>query len=219
MPLKSTYTKDDQVENLQEFIAEKPPLAEEEPDFQTEDFDTVVITSQPIKDTVDRHPEKEALEKIQLIKAERGLDSDLPMQTSLTQSSSMTDNLVKHQEETQAESAGEVELKEEPTEQNVEDDMLCAYLNKSDEDKIMKRIASTVVTPTEQNIPNVLSSTEPQKQEPEVEKSSPREKEQVEETPVSMWVDDIPVLKEDSRWIEKESQNDNLEKVLAIEEK
>ncbi|XP_057176760.1 uncharacterized protein ehbp1l1b isoform X3 [Triplophysa rosa] len=208
MPLKSTYTKDDREENL--FIAEKPPLAEEEPDFQAEDFDTVFTTSQPIKDTVDRHLGKETLvlKEIQLIKAELGLDSELPMQTCLVQTSSMTDNnLVKHQEKAQAESAGKVKLKEEPTGQNVEDDLLCAYLNKSDEDKIMKHFASTMVIPTEQNIPNILPSTTPQQQEPEVEKRSPREKKRVEEIPASMWVEEIPL-----------SQNDNLEKILAIEE-
>ncbi|XP_056592350.1 EH domain-binding protein 1-like protein 1 isoform X3 [Triplophysa dalaica] len=211
MPLESTYTKDNREDNLQEFIAEKPPLAEEEPDFQAEDFDTVFTTSQPIKDTVDRHLGKETLvsKEIQVIKAELGLDSELPMQTSLIQTSSMTDNnLVKHQEKAQAESAGEVE--QETTGQNVEDDLLCAYLNKSDEDKIMKHFASTMVIPTEQNIPNIdphQPSTAPQQQEPEVEKCSPLEKKQVEEIPASMWVEEIPL-----------SQNDNLEKILAIEE-
>ncbi|KAA0703997.1 EH domain-binding protein 1-like protein 1 [Triplophysa tibetana] len=210
MPLESTYTKVDREENLQEFIAEKPPLAEEEPDFQAEDFDTVFTTSQPIKYTVDRHLGKETIvsKEIQLIKAEPGLDSELLMQTSLVQTSSMTDNnLVKHQEKAQAELAGEVELKEETTGQNVADDLLCAYLNKSDEDKIMKHFASTVVIPTEQNIPNILPSTASQQQEPEVGKRSPLEKKQVEEIPGSMWVEEIPL-----------SQNDNLEKILAIEE-
>lgn len=212
MPLESTYTKDNREDNLQEFNAEKPPLAEEEPDFQAEDFDTVFTTSQPIKDTFDRHLGKETLvsKEIQLIKAELGLDSELTMQTSLVQTSSMTENnLVKHQEKAQAESAGEVE--QETTGQNVEDDLLCAYLNKSDEDKILKHFASTMVIPTEQNIPHIdphQPSTVPQQQEPEVEKCSPLEKKQVEEIPPSMWAEEIPL-----------SQNDNLEKILAIEEK
>lgn len=198
-PMKSTYTKDKE-QNLKVFVAEKPPLAEEEPDFQAENFDTVFITSQTIKDTVKSH--LEASEEIHLTKAELGCDSEPPMQTSLVQTSLMTDN--KHQEITQAKSAGEVESKEEPNKQNVGDELLCAYLNKSDEDKMMKHI---------------LSSTAPQQQEPKVENSSPMEKKWVEEIPVSKWLEEIPVSKEDSRWIEEQSQNDNLEKILAIEEK
>nr|XP_055064395.1 EH domain-binding protein 1 isoform X3 [Misgurnus anguillicaudatus] len=207
MPSKLAHSKDVQDENLHVFTAEKPPLAEEEPDFQVEDFDTVFITSPPNENvTVGGHPEKEmqASGKVQ----HTSLDSEGSMQSSLVQTSSMTNNFAKQQQNTNTESPGEVILKEEPAEQNVKGALLCAYLNKSDEDKMMKHFVSTKVTPAEQNIPNILSSSALPQQEPTAEKSSPK----------PVLVEEVLAPKEDSRSIEKQSQNDQLKTILTIEE-
>ncbi|CAM4729974.1 unnamed protein product [Leuciscus chuanchicus] len=192
----STLTK----KNQQVFIAEKPPLAEEEPDFKVADFDKVIITSQPIKDvTISSRPEKEPLK----------IDTEQPMQSSLVQTISITDDdLLKQPENTIIESAGEVPPKEEPNEQNAKGALLCADLNKSDEDKIIKKFASTVVTPTAQNIRNVLSSSPPPQQEPT---DLPREKSQV-------WVEEVLASKVDSSLREQKSHKDQLEKILTIVE-
>ncbi|XP_051763746.1 uncharacterized protein ehbp1l1b isoform X5 [Ctenopharyngodon idella] len=186
--------------NQQVFIAEKPPLAEEEPDFKVADFDEVIMTSKPIKDvTVSRCPEKEPLK----------IDTEQPMQSSLVQTFSITDDdLLKQPENTIIESAGEVSPKEEPNEQNVKGALLCADLNKSDEDKIFKKFASTVVTPTEQNIHNVLSRSSPLQQEPT---DLPRDKNQV-------WVEEVLASKVDSSLREQQSHKDHLDKILTIEE-
>ncbi|XP_016085175.1 EH domain-binding protein 1-like protein 1 isoform X10 [Sinocyclocheilus grahami] len=179
------------------FIAEKPPLAEEEPDFKVTDFDKVIITSQDV--TVGKCPEKEPL-KIAI---------ELPMHSSLVQTFSITDDdLLKQPKNTQIESAGEVSPKEEPSVQNVKGALLCADLNKSDEDKIIKKFASTVVTPTEHNIPNILSSSSRLKQEPI---DLPREKGQV-------WVEEVLASKSNSSLREKQSHKDHLDKSLTIQE-
>ncbi|XDV54255.1 hypothetical protein PO909_022584 [Leuciscus waleckii] len=192
----STLTK----KNQQVFIAEKPPLAEEEPDFKVADFDKVIITSQPIKDvTISSRPEKEPLK----------IDTEQPMQSSLVQTFSITDDdLLKQPENTIIESAGKVPPKEEPNEQNAKGALLCADLNKSDEDKIIKKFASTVVTPTAQNIRNVLSSSSPPQQEPT---DLPREKSQV-------WVEEVLASKVDSSLREQKSHKDQLDKILTIVE-
>ncbi|XP_067253988.1 uro-adherence factor A isoform X1 [Chanodichthys erythropterus] len=187
-------------EKNQVFIAEKPPLAEEEPDFKLADFDKVIMTSKPIKDvTVSRCPEKEPLK----------IDTEQPMQSSLVQTFSITDDdLLKQPENPIIESAGEVSPKEELNEQNVKGALLCAELNKSDEDKIFKKFASTGVTPTEQNIHNVLSSSSPLQQEPT---DIPREKSQV-------LVEGVLASKVDSSLREQQSHKDHLDKILTIEE-
>ncbi|XP_039523406.1 EH domain-binding protein 1-like protein 1 isoform X1 [Pimephales promelas] len=190
----STLTK----KNQHVFIAEKPPLAEEEPDFKAADFDKVVMPSQPIKCVnVSSHPEKEPLK----------IDTEQPMQSCLVQPCPITDDdLLKQPENTIIESAGDIPPKEEPNEQNA---LLCADLNKSDEDKIIKKFASTVVTPTEQNIRNVLSSSSPQKQEPT---DLPRGKSQ-------MWVkEEVLTSKIDSSLREQKSHKDQLDKILTIVE-
>lgn len=193
----STLTK----KNQQVFIAEKPPLAEEEPDFKVADFDKVIITSQPIKDvTISSRPEKEPLK----------IDTEQPMQSSLVQTFSITnDDLLKQPENTIIESAGEVPPKELPNKQKAKGVLLCADLNKSDEDKIIKKFASTVVTPTEQNIHNVLSSSSPPQQEPT---DLPREKSQV-------WVEEVLASKDDSSLREQKSHKDHLDKILTIVER
>ncbi|XP_039523417.1 EH domain-binding protein 1-like protein 1 isoform X11 [Pimephales promelas] len=191
----STLTK----KNQHVFIAEKPPLAEEEPDFKAADFDKVVMPSQPIKCVnVSSHPEKEPLK----------IDTEQPMQSCLVQPCPITDDdLLKQPENTIIESAGDIPPKEEPNEQNA---LLCADLNKSDEDKIIKKFASTVVTPTEQNIRNVLSSSSPQKQEPT---DLPRGKSQ-------MWVkEEVLTSKIDSSLREQKSHKDQLDKILTIVER
>ncbi|XP_065114244.1 uncharacterized protein ehbp1l1b isoform X6 [Paramisgurnus dabryanus] len=203
MPSKLADSKYVQDENLHVFTAEKPPLAEEEPDFQVEDFDTVFMTTPPNEDaSVGGHQEKEmqASGKVQ----HTSLDSEGSMQSSLVQTSSMTNNCAKQQQNTNTESPGEVILKEEPA----EGALLCAYLNKSDEDKMMKHIASTMVTQAEQNIPNILSSLALPQQEPTAEKSSPK----------PVLVEEVLAPEEDSMWIEKQSQIDQLKTILTIEE-
>ncbi|XP_016383839.1 uncharacterized protein ehbp1l1b isoform X9 [Sinocyclocheilus rhinocerous] len=179
------------------FIAEKPPLAEEEPDFKVADFDKVIITSQDV--TVGKRPEKEPL-KIAI---------EQPMHSSLVQTFSITDDdLLKQPKNTKIESAGEVSPKEEPSIQNAKGALLCADLNKSDEDKIIKKFASTVVTPTEHNIPNILSSSSRLKQELI---DLPREKGQV-------WVEEVLASKSNSSLREKQSHKDHLDKSLTIQE-
>uniref|UniRef100_A0A8C1TH68 EH domain binding protein 1-like 1b n=1 Tax=Cyprinus carpio TaxID=7962 RepID=A0A8C1TH68_CYPCA len=182
------------------FIAEKPPLAEEEPDFKVADFDKIIIASQPIKDvTVGKRPEKEPLK----------IDIEQPMQSSLVQTFSITDGaLLKQPENTKIESAGEVSPKEEPNVQNAKGALLCGDLNKSDEDKIIEKFASAVVIPTEHNIPNILSSSSLLKQEPT---DIPRGKSQV-------WVEEVLASKSDSSLREKQSHKDNLDKGLTIVE-
>ncbi|XP_042621074.1 EH domain-binding protein 1-like protein 1 isoform X2 [Cyprinus carpio] len=182
------------------FIAEKPPLAEEEPDFKVADFDQIIIASQPIKDvTVGKRPEKEPLK----------IDIEQPVQSSLVQTFSITDSdLIKQPENTKIESAGEVSPKEEPNVQNAKGALLCGDLNKSDEDKIIEKFASAVVIPTEHNIPNILSSSSLLKQEPT---DIPREKSQV-------WVEEVLASKSDSSLREKQSHKDNLDKGLTIVE-
>ncbi|KAK7120545.1 hypothetical protein R3I94_020522 [Phoxinus phoxinus] len=186
--------------NQHVFIAEKPPLAEEEPDFKVDDFDKVIMTFQPIKNvTVSSRPEKEPLK----------IDSETPMQSSLVQTFSITDDdLLKQPENPIIDSAGEVSPKEEPNEQNAKGALFCADLNKSDEDKIIKKFASTVVTPTEQNIHNVLSSSSPPQQEPT---DLPREKSQ-------MWVEEVLASKVESSLREQKSHKDQLDKILTIVE-
>ncbi|KAK7125780.1 hypothetical protein R3I93_021218 [Phoxinus phoxinus] len=186
--------------NQHVFIAEKPPLAEEEPDFKVDDFDKVIMTFQPIKNfTVSSRPEKEPLK----------IDSETPMQSSLVQTFSITDDdLLKQPENPIIDSAGEVSPKEEPNEQNAKGALFCADLNKSDEDKIIKKFASTVVTPTEQNIHNVLSSSSPPQQEPT---DLPREKSQ-------MWVEEVFASKVESSLREQKSHKDQLDKILTIVE-
>ncbi|XP_058644965.1 titin isoform X10 [Onychostoma macrolepis] len=189
----STHMQKNQV-----FIAEKPPLAEEEPDFKVADFDKVIITSQDV--TVGKRPEKEPLKT----------DTEQPMQSSLVQTFSITDDdLLKQPKNTKIESAGEVSPKEEPSVHNAKGALLCADLNKSDEDKIIKKFASTVVTPTENNIPSILSSSSPLKQEPI---DLPREKSQV-------WVEEVLVSKSNSSLREKQSHTDHLDKSLTVEER
>ncbi|XP_067288600.1 EH domain-binding protein 1-like protein 1 isoform X7 [Pseudorasbora parva] len=182
------------------FIAEKPPLAEEEPDFKIADFDKVTMTSQLIKDaTVSRRPEKEPLK----------IDTEQPMQSSLVKTFSTThDYSLKQAENTIIKSAGEVRPKEEPKEQNVKGALLCADLNKSDEDKIIKKFSSTVVTPTEQNIHKVSSSSSPPQQVP---MDLPREKSKV-------WMEEVLASKVDSSLREQQSRKDHLDKILTIEE-
>ncbi|XP_051541834.1 uncharacterized protein LOC127433722 isoform X6 [Myxocyprinus asiaticus] len=208
---KSTHKEEFPKKNLQVFTAEIPPLAEEEPDFKMEDFDTVIITSQTIEGVGGKCPEKAPLvsKKILLTKAEpEKTDIELSVQSGLDQTLSMTqDNLLKQPEK----SAEELTLKGESTEQNMKSVLLCANLNMSDEDRIIKSIASTMVTPTIQNVHNILSSSAPSEQELTVEKSSPREKR-------LMWVEEVLAPKEDNRLSENHSQKDNVEKTLTIEE-
>ncbi|XP_050976656.1 EH domain-binding protein 1-like protein 1 isoform X5 [Labeo rohita] len=194
-PVVSTHMEKNQV-----FIAEKPPLAEEEPDFKVADFDKIIITSQPIKDvSVSKRLEKEPLI----------IDTEQPTQASLVQAVSVTDDdLLQQPKNTKIESAGEVSIKEEPNMQDTKGALLCAELNKSDEDKIIKKFASTVVTPTEHNIPNILSSSSPLKQEPT---NVPNNKSQV-------WVEDAVASKSNSSLREKQSCKDHLDKSLTIEE-
>uniref|UniRef100_A0A8C1J2G3 EH domain binding protein 1-like 1b n=1 Tax=Cyprinus carpio TaxID=7962 RepID=A0A8C1J2G3_CYPCA len=182
------------------FIAEKPPLAEEEPDFKVADLDKIIIASQPIKDvTVGKRPEKEPLK----------IDIEQPVQSSVVQTFSITDSdLIKQPENTKIESAGEVSPKEEPNVQNAKGALLCGDLNKSDEDKIIEKFASAVVIPTEHNIPNILSSSSLLKQEPT---DIPRGKSQV-------WVEEVLASKSDSSLREKQSHKDNLDKGLTIVE-
>uniref|UniRef100_A0A8C1J156 EH domain binding protein 1-like 1b n=1 Tax=Cyprinus carpio TaxID=7962 RepID=A0A8C1J156_CYPCA len=183
------------------FIAEKPPLAEEEPDFKVADLDKIIIASQPIKDvTVGKRPEKEPLK----------IDIEQPVQSSVVQTFSITDSdLIKQPENTKIESAGEVSPKEEPNVQNAKGALLCGDLNKSDEDKIIEKFASAVVIPTEHNIPNILSSSSLLKQEPT---DIPRGKSQV-------WVEEVLASKSDSSLREKQSHKDNLDKGLTIVER
>lgn len=176
-------------------------MAEEELDFKVDDFDKVIMTSKPIKDvTISRCSEKEPLK----------IDTEQPIQSSLVQTFSITDdNLQKQPENPIIESAGEVSPKEEPNEQNVKGALLCADLNKSDEDKIFKKFASTGVTPKEQNIHKVLSSSSPLQKEPT---DIPREKSQV-------WVEEVLASKDDSSLREQQSHKDHLDKILTIEER
>ncbi|XP_052422517.1 microtubule-associated protein 1B isoform X3 [Carassius gibelio] len=184
----STHMKKNQA-----FIAEKPPLAEEEADFKVADFDKVIITSQDV--TVGEHPDKEPLKT----------DIEQPMQSSLVQTD---DDLLKQPKNTKIELAGEISPKEEQNIQNVKGALLGANLNKSDEDKIIKKLASTVVTPTDHSIPNILSSSSPLKQEPI---DLPREKSQV-------GVEEVLKSKSNSSLTEKQSHKDHLDKTLTIQE-
>ncbi|XP_051539440.1 uncharacterized protein LOC127432422 isoform X4 [Myxocyprinus asiaticus] len=208
---KFTHREELPKKNLQVFIAEKPPLAEEEPDFKLDDFDTVLITSQPIEGIGGKRPEKAPLvsEKFLLTKAEpEKTDFKHSVQSGLGQTLSMThDNLLKQPEK----SAEELTSKGQPTEQNVKSVLLCANLNRSDEDRIIKKIASTLVTPTVQNVHNILSSSAPPEQQLRFEKSSPREKR-------PMWVQEVLASKEDNRLTEIQSQKYNLEKSLTVKE-
>ncbi|XP_016093305.1 uncharacterized protein [Sinocyclocheilus grahami] len=179
------------------FIAEKPPLAEEEPDFKVADFDKMM---KPIKDvTVGKCPEKEPLK----------IDIEQPVQSSLVQTFSITDGVkIKQPKITNIESAGEVSSKGEPNVQNAKGALLCGDLNKSDEDKIIKKFASAGVIPTEHNIPNILSSSSPLKKKPT---DLPREKSQV-------WVEEVLESKSNRSLREKQSHKDNLDKSLTIEQ-
>ncbi|XP_051973609.1 EH domain-binding protein 1-like protein 1 isoform X10 [Xyrauchen texanus] len=208
---KSTHKEEFPKKNLPVFTAEKPPLAEEEPDFKMEDFDTVIITSQPIEIVGGKSPEKVPLvsKKMLLTMAEpEKTDIELSVQSGLDQTLSVTqDNLLKQPEK----SPEDLAIKGEPTEQNVKSILFCANLNRSDEDRIIQSIASTMVTPTIQNVHNILSSSAPSEQEFTGEKSSPREKR-------LMWVEEVLPPKEDNRLSENQSQKDNVEKTLTIEE-
>ncbi|XP_026129381.1 EH domain-binding protein 1-like protein 1 isoform X4 [Carassius auratus] len=184
----STHMKKNQA-----FIAEKPPLAEEETDFKVADFDKVIITSQDV--TVGEHPDKEPLKT----------DIEQPMQSSLVQTD---DDLLKQPKNTKIELAGEISPKEEQNIQNVKGALLGANLNKSDEDKIIKKLASTVVTPTDHSIHNILSSSSPLKQDPI---DLPREKSQV-------GVEEVLKSKSNSSLTEKQSHKDHLDKTLTIQE-
>ncbi|XP_056322559.1 EH domain-binding protein 1-like protein 1 isoform X10 [Danio aesculapii] len=175
------------------FIAEKPPLAEEEPDFKVADFDKVIMTSQPlIKDvTFDKQPEKKPIRT----------DSEKQMQSSQVQTFSLTDDdLLKETENAKNESAEEVVLKEEPN--DLKGTLLCADLNKSDEDKIIKKFASALVTNIEQNAPNVSSSSS---------QDDHKEKSQV-------LVEEVLTSKTDGNLREKQSHKEDLDKILIIEE-
>ncbi|XP_021335040.2 EH domain-binding protein 1-like protein 1 isoform X19 [Danio rerio] len=175
------------------FIAEKPPLAEEEPDFKVADYDKVIMTSQPlIKDvTFEKQPEKEPLRT----------DSEKQMQSSQVQTFSLTtDDLLKKTESTKNDSAEEVVLKEEPNE--LKGTLLCADLNKSDEDKIIKKFASALVTNLEQNAPNVLSSSS---------QDYHKEKTQV-------LMEEVLTSNTSGNLREKQSHKDDLDKNLIIEE-
>ncbi|XP_043105856.1 EH domain-binding protein 1-like protein 1 isoform X13 [Puntigrus tetrazona] len=188
----STHTNKNQV-----FIAEKPPLAEEEPDFKVEDFNKVFITSQDV--TAGKHPENEPFK----------IDIEQAMRSSLVQTVSVTDDdLLKQPKNTKNESAEEVSAKEELNTQNVKGALLCADLNKSDEDKIIKKFASTVVTPTEHNITNSLTSSSPIKQDPI---DLPRENSH-------MVVEEVLASKSSSSLREKQSHTDHLDRSLTIEE-
>ncbi|XP_059394952.1 calponin homology domain-containing protein DDB_G0272472 isoform X10 [Carassius carassius] len=127
------------------------------------------------------------------------------MQSSLVQTD---DSLLKQPKNTKIELAGEISPKEEQNVQNVKGALLCADLNKSDEDKIIKKFASTVVTPTDHSIPNILSSSSPLKQEPI---DLPREK-----SPVG--VKEVLKSKSNSSLREKLSHKDHLDKTLTIQE-
>nr|XP_017213543.1 EH domain-binding protein 1-like protein 1 isoform X5 [Danio rerio] len=175
------------------FIAEKPPLAEEEPDFKVADYDKVIMTSQPlIKDvTFEKQPEKEPLRT----------DSEKQMQSSQVQTFSITtDDLLKKTESTKNDSAEEVVLKEEPNE--LKGTLLCADLNKSDEDKIIKKFASALVTNLEQNAPNVLSSSS---------QDDHKEKTQV-------LMEEVLTSNTSGNLREKQSHKDDLDNNLIIEE-
>ncbi|XP_026075596.1 EH domain-binding protein 1-like protein 1 isoform X14 [Carassius auratus] len=187
-----------QLEKNHVFIAEKPPLAEEEPDFKVADFDKSIIAYQPVKIvTIGKCPEKEPLK----------IDIEQPVQVSLVQTFSVTDgDLIKQPENTKIESAGEVSPKEEPNVQNAKGALLCGNLNKSDEDKIIKKFASALVIPTEHNIPNIICSSSLLKQEPTV---LPREKSQV-------CVEKVPASKPNSSLREKQSHKSNLDKGLTV---
>nr|XP_021335042.1 EH domain-binding protein 1-like protein 1 isoform X13 [Danio rerio] len=176
------------------FIAEKPPLAEEEPDFKVADYDKVIMTSQPlIKDvTFEKQPEKEPLRT----------DSEKQMQSSQVQTFSITtDDLLKKTESTKNDSAEEVVLKEEPNE--LKGTLLCADLNKSDEDKIIKKFASALVTNLEQNAPNVLSSSS---------QDDHKEKTQV-------LMEEVLTSNTSGNLREKQSHKDDLDNNLIIEER
>nr|XP_021327963.1 EH domain-binding protein 1-like protein 1 isoform X8 [Danio rerio] len=191
-PLSSAVSS--QMEKKQPvFIAEKPPLAEEEPDFKVADYDKVIMTSQPlIKDiTFEKQPEKEPLRT----------DSEKQMQSSQVQTFSLTtDDLLKKTESTKNDSAEEVVLKEEPNE--LKGTLLCADLNKSDEDKIIKKFASALVTNLEQNAPNVLSSSS---------QDDHKEKTQV-------LMEEVLTSNTSGNLREKQSHKDDLDKNLIIEE-
>nr|XP_021327965.1 EH domain-binding protein 1-like protein 1 isoform X10 [Danio rerio] len=192
-PLSSAVSS--QMEKKQPvFIAEKPPLAEEEPDFKVADYDKVIMTSQPlIKDiTFEKQPEKEPLRT----------DSEKQMQSSQVQTFSLTtDDLLKKTESTKNDSAEEVVLKEEPNE--LKGTLLCADLNKSDEDKIIKKFASALVTNLEQNAPNVLSSSS---------QDDHKEKTQV-------LMEEVLTSNTSGNLREKQSHKDDLDKNLIIEER
>ncbi|XP_052464122.1 EH domain-binding protein 1-like protein 1 isoform X9 [Carassius gibelio] len=187
-----------QLEKNLVFIAEKPPLAEEEPDFKVADFDKSIIAYQPVKIvTIGKCPEKEPLK----------IDIEQPVQVSLVQTFSVTDgDLIKQPENKKIESAGEVSPKEEPNVQNAKGALLCGNLNKSDEDKIIKKFASALVIPTEHNIPNIICSSSLLKQEPT---DLPREKSQV-------CVEKVPASKPNSSLREKQSHKNNLDKGLTV---
>ncbi|XP_051971715.1 microtubule-associated protein futsch isoform X2 [Xyrauchen texanus] len=138
---KFTHREELPKKNLPVFIAEKPPLAEEEPDFKLEDFDTVIITSEPIEGLGGKRPEKAPLvsENVLLTNAEpEKIYFKHSVQSGLGQTLSMTrDNLLTQPEV----SAEEFVSKGQPTEQNAKSVLLCANLNRSDEDRMIKKMA------------------------------------------------------------------------------
>lgn len=95
--------------------AERPPLAEEEPDFADEDFNTVCETSPPLKVAAGEDVKKKSpLSPDEPPHTETLSDKEVPVSTPVT--------------EDDEESREEAELKEEPVSQT--------DLNWSDEDKV-----------------------------------------------------------------------------------
>ncbi|TRY99266.1 hypothetical protein DNTS_022824 [Danionella cerebrum] len=161
------------------YIADKPPLAEEEPDFKADDFDKVIM-SLPIKDA--KNLEKEPFK----------------VNSETVTFSVNKDDLLRKLENTKTESLQE--RKEELDEQKCA--VLCADLNKSDEDKIIKKFA--LVSNFDQGIPNILPSSSPIDQESEQFHGK--------ESPVEVLVEDVLAF-------EKLSLKDQEDKMLIIEER
>lgn len=99
--------------------AERPPLAEEEPDFAGEDFNTVCVTSSPLKVPTGRDVERKS-----------SLTTDKPSNVSNEEAPVLTPVTLFTEDE--EESPEQAEPKEKPKEELVSE----THVNWSDEDKV-----------------------------------------------------------------------------------
>lgn len=110
---------------------ERPPLAEEEPDFADEDFNIVCVTSPPLKVPADRDMEEKCpLTADKPSPVETLSDKEVPVQTLVTL-------FIREDDE---ESPKQEELQEEPK----KEPMSQTDLNWSDEDKV--KITENVIS-------------------------------------------------------------------------